>query len=96
MTLNKEVRQLSLNDLHCLLKLEEQTGRFFTELLSLEEPSIEFEQQEILKIRNDFRRYLAVGSETYLRNAVSSRNRVSYSPDNFSKVKSTPELCHQA
>ncbi|GEM_PF-4876435 len=26
MTLNKEARQLSLNDLHRLLKLEEQTG----------------------------------------------------------------------
>jgi hypothetical protein len=60
MTQNLEASQLSLNDVRRLLKLEEQEGDAFTDFFSLE-PLSELEQQEILKIRTDFRRYLSAG-----------------------------------
>ena len=60
MTQNLEASQLSLNDVRHLLKLEEQEGDAFTDFFSLE-PLSELEQQEILKIRTDFRRYLSAG-----------------------------------
>jgi hypothetical protein len=60
MTQNLEASQLSLNDVRRLLKLEEREGDALTDFLSLE-PLSELEQQEILKIRTDFRRYLFAG-----------------------------------
>ncbi|MBD1810443.1 restriction endonuclease subunit R [Microcoleus vaginatus DQ-U2] len=60
MTQNLEASQLSLNDVRRLLKLEEREGDAFTDFFSLE-PLSELEQQEILKIRTDFRRYLSAG-----------------------------------
>ncbi|MEG4068459.1 restriction endonuclease subunit R [Microcoleus sp. Pol11C2] len=59
-TQNLEASQLSLNDVCRLLKLEEREGDAFTDFFSLE-PLSELEQQEILKIRTDFRRYLSAG-----------------------------------
>ncbi|MFB2836408.1 restriction endonuclease subunit R [Floridanema evergladense] len=53
----REASQLSLNDVHRLLKLEEQLGGSFTDFFSLEVLT-EFEQQEIAKISSDFRRYI--------------------------------------
>ncbi len=60
MSQNLEASQLSLNDVRRLLKLEEREGDDFTDFFSLE-PLSELEQQEILKIRTDFRRYLSAG-----------------------------------
>ena len=60
MTQNLEASQLSLNDVRRLLKLEEREGDALTDFFSLE-PLSELEQQEILKIRTDFRRYLSAG-----------------------------------
>ncbi|TAG19890.1 MAG: restriction endonuclease subunit R [Oscillatoriales cyanobacterium] len=60
MTQNLEASQLSLNDVRHLLKLEELEGEGFTDFFSLE-PLTESEQQELLKLRNDFRRYLSAG-----------------------------------
>jgi hypothetical protein len=60
MTQNLEASQLSLNDLRHLLKLEEGDADSLTEFFSLE-PLSESEQQELLKIRQNFRRYLAAG-----------------------------------
>ena len=60
MTQNLEASQLSQNDVRRLLKLEERQGDAFTDFFSLE-PLSELEQQEILKIRTDFRRYLSAG-----------------------------------
>ncbi|MEG4084789.1 restriction endonuclease subunit R [Microcoleus sp. POL10_C6] len=60
MSQNLEASQLSLNDVRHLLKLEEREGDAFTDFFSLE-PLSELEQQEILKIRTDFRRYLSAG-----------------------------------
>lgn len=57
---SQEASLLTLNDVHRLLKLEEQLDGSFTEFLTLE-PLTEFEQQDLLRIRNDLRRYLAVG-----------------------------------
>ncbi|MEH2245159.1 restriction endonuclease subunit R [Nostoc sp.] len=57
MTLTVEASSLSLNDVHRFLKLEELSTASFTEFLNLE-PLTEFEQQDLLRIRNDFRRYL--------------------------------------
>ncbi|WP_017715517.1 hypothetical protein [Kamptonema formosum] len=57
-TLN--ARDLSLNDVQRLFKLEEQFSSSFTPLLSLE-PLTDAEQQEFWQIRNDFRRYLTAG-----------------------------------
>ncbi len=58
-TLN--AKNLTLNDVHHLLKLQEQLNNdSFTAWLSLE-PVTEFEQQEIVQIRNDFRHYILAG-----------------------------------
>jgi len=60
MTENLEASKISLNDVLHLLKLEEQEAGTFTDYFSLE-PLTELEHQELLKIRNDFWRYLAAG-----------------------------------
>ena len=60
MTQNLEASQLSLNDVRRLLKLQELEGEGFTDFFSLK-PLTESEQQELLKLRNDFRRYLSAG-----------------------------------
>ncbi|MEA5624180.1 restriction endonuclease subunit R [Nostoc sp. UHCC 0251] len=60
MTLTVEASSLSLNDVHRFLKLEELSDGSFTDFLNLE-PLTEFEQQDLLRIRNDFRRYLRLG-----------------------------------
>ena len=60
MTQNLEASQLSLNDVRHLLKLEEGDADAVTDFFSLE-PLSESEQQELLKIRQNFRRYLAAG-----------------------------------
>jgi hypothetical protein len=57
-TLN--AKNLTLNDVYRLLGFQEQYDGLFTPLLSLE-PITEFEQQELLQIRNDFRYYLLAG-----------------------------------
>ncbi|UBF28624.1 restriction endonuclease subunit R [Kovacikia minuta CCNUW1] len=58
-TLN--AKNLTLEQVHQLLKLEEDSDDLsFTELLALE-PLTEFEQQEISQIQNDFRYYLNAG-----------------------------------
>ncbi len=60
MTLTVEASSLSLNDVHRFLKLEELSTGSFTDFLTLELLS-EFEQQDLLRIKNDFRRYLSAG-----------------------------------
>ncbi|QKQ72826.1 restriction endonuclease subunit R [Nostoc sp. TCL240-02] len=60
MTLIVEASSLCLNDVHRFLKLEELSNASFTDFLNLE-PLTEFEQQDLLRIRNDFRRYLSAG-----------------------------------
>lgn len=60
MTLTVEPSTLYLNDVHRLLKLQEKFDGSFTDYLSLE-PLTEFEQQDLSRIRNDFRRYLKAG-----------------------------------
>lgn len=50
-------KDLSLNDVHRLLGFQRQYNSSFTPLLSLE-PLTEFEQQELLQIRDDFDNYL--------------------------------------
>jgi hypothetical protein len=60
MTLTVEASSLSLNDVHRLLKLEELSVGSFADFLNLE-PLTEFEQEDLLRIRNDFRRYLRLG-----------------------------------
>ncbi|MCC5607042.1 restriction endonuclease subunit R [Nostoc sp. CHAB 5834] len=60
MTLTVEASSLSLNDVHRFLKLEELSDGSFTDFLNLE-PLTEFEQEDLLRIRNDFRRYLRLG-----------------------------------
>jgi hypothetical protein len=60
MTENLEASQLSLNDVHRLLKLERQIEGAFAESLSLE-PLTDVEQQEILEIGHNFWRYLEAG-----------------------------------
>ncbi|WP_345940601.1 hypothetical protein [Nostoc sp. UIC 10630] len=57
MTLIVEASSLCLNDVHRFLKLEELSNGSFTNFLSLE-PLSEFEQQDLLRIRNDFGCYL--------------------------------------
>jgi hypothetical protein len=54
-TLNAET--LTLRDVHRLLGLQMQLNGSFTPLLSLE-PLTEFEQQELVQIRDDFANYL--------------------------------------
>ncbi|MBD2614376.1 MAG: restriction endonuclease subunit R [Nostoc sp. ZfuVER08] len=53
-----EASSLSLNDVHRFLKLEKLLNSSFTDFLSLE-PLSEFEHQDLLRIRNDFDRYLS-------------------------------------
>ncbi|AUB41195.1 Type I site-specific restriction endonuclease, part of a restriction-modification system [Nostoc flagelliforme CCNUN1] len=60
MPLIVEASSLSLNDVHRFLKLEELSNGSFTDFLTLE-PLSELEQQDLLRIRNDFRRYLSAG-----------------------------------
>ncbi|MEH2069959.1 MAG: restriction endonuclease subunit R [Nostoc sp.] len=60
MPLILEASSLSLNDVHRFLKLEELSTGSFTNFLNLETLT-EFEQQDLLRIRNDFSRYLKLG-----------------------------------
>ncbi len=60
MAITVEESNLSLNDVHRLLKLQEHLNGSFTDFLSLE-PLTEFEQQDLLRISSDFERYLAAG-----------------------------------
>ncbi|MEH1872303.1 restriction endonuclease subunit R [Nostoc sp.] len=53
-------RNLSLEEIHRLFGFQEQYSDSFSNYLSLE-PLTEVEQQELLQIRNDFRRYLTAG-----------------------------------
>ncbi|MEH2328350.1 restriction endonuclease subunit R [Nostoc sp.] len=53
-------RNLSLEEIQRLFGFQEQYNDSFSNYLSLE-PLIEAEQQELLQIRNDFRRYLTAG-----------------------------------
>lgn len=53
-------QKLTLKQVHELLHFEEQFDSSFTPWLSLE-PLTEFEQQELVQIRNDFRSYLIEG-----------------------------------
>lgn len=55
-----EASTLTLNEVHRLLKLEKQSQGAFIDFLALE-PLAEFEQQDLLHIRNDFERYLNIG-----------------------------------
>ena len=57
-TLN--AKNLTLLEVHQLLKFNKLPNRLFTPLLSLE-PLTEFEQQELIQIRNDFDSYLTEG-----------------------------------
>jgi hypothetical protein len=60
MPLTVEASSLSLNDVHRFLKLQELSNGSFADFLNLE-PLTEFEQQDLLRIRNDFHRYLTLG-----------------------------------
>ncbi|MEW6495083.1 MAG: restriction endonuclease subunit R [Cyanobacteriota bacterium] len=51
-------KELTLNHVHRLLGFQRQYNPSFTSLLSLE-PLTEFEQQELVQIRDDFDNYLA-------------------------------------
>ncbi|MBN3939405.1 MAG: restriction endonuclease subunit R [Nostoc sp.] len=53
-------RNLSLEEVQRLFGFQEQYNDSFSNYLSLK-PLIEAEQQELLQIRNDFRRYLTAG-----------------------------------
>jgi hypothetical protein len=53
-----KAKELSLGDVHRLLGLQREYNNSFTSLLSLE-PLTDFEQQEIIQIRDDFDNYLA-------------------------------------
>ncbi|MEH1837531.1 MAG: restriction endonuclease subunit R [Nostoc sp.] len=53
-------RNLSLEEVQRLFGFQEQYSDSFSNYLSLE-PLTELEQQELLQIRNDFRRYLTAG-----------------------------------
>ena len=57
-TLN--ARNLSLEDVQRLFGFQEEYSESFTPVLSLE-PLTELEQQDLVQIRNDFRRYLTAG-----------------------------------
>lgn len=53
-----QAKQLSLNEVHRLLKIQKHSpAASFSDLLSLE-PLSEFEQQELVQIREDFENYL--------------------------------------
>ncbi|MCC5663211.1 restriction endonuclease subunit R [Nostoc sp. CHAB 5784] len=56
-------RNLSLEEVQRLFGFQEQYSDSFSNYLSLE-PLTEVEQQELLQIRNDFRRYLTAGKVT--------------------------------
>jgi hypothetical protein len=58
--LNLNAKNLTLDEVHEFLSLEQGTGISFESLLTLE-PLTEFEQQEINQIRSDFRYYLNAG-----------------------------------
>jgi hypothetical protein len=60
MTLTVETSNLSLNDVHRLLEVEERPIGSFTDYLTLQ-PLSELEQQDLLRISNDYQRYLAAG-----------------------------------
>ena len=60
MPLTQEASTLTLDDVHRLLNLEKRSPGVFTDFLTLE-PLSEFEQQDLLRISNDFERYLAAG-----------------------------------
>jgi len=60
MPLTVEASSLSLNDVHRFLKLQELSNGSFADFLNLE-PLTEFEQQDLLRIRSDFHRYLKLG-----------------------------------
>ncbi|GAA6619314.1 restriction endonuclease subunit R [Scytonema sp. NUACC26] len=61
MPITLETSTLSLNDVHRLLKPQKTSkASSFTEHLTLE-PLTELEQQDLLRIKNDFRRYFAAG-----------------------------------
>lgn len=53
-----KAKELSIGDVHRILGFQRQYNSSFISLLSLE-PLTEFEQQEILQIRDDFDNYLA-------------------------------------
>lgn len=53
-----KAKELSLGDVHRLLGFQRQYNSSFTPLLSLE-PLTDFEQQELIQIRDDFDNYLA-------------------------------------
>ncbi len=55
---SQEASTLTLDEVHRLLKLERRSQGVFTDFLTLE-PLSEFEQQDLLRIRNDFERYLS-------------------------------------
>lgn len=60
MTIALDARNLRLADVQYLLKFQEQWNDSITSLLSLESLT-EFEQQELLQIRNVFREYYSEG-----------------------------------
>ncbi len=60
MTANLDAKNLTLRDVQHFLKLEEHLNASIPSLLTLE-PLTEFEQQEIIQIRNLFRDYYAEG-----------------------------------
>lgn len=60
MSTTLDARNLTLDDVYSLLKLEEHLHDSITSLLSLE-PLTEFELQDLLKIRQLFRSYYAAG-----------------------------------
>lgn len=60
MPLTVEASSLSLNDVHRFLKLQELSNGSFGDFLNLE-PLTDIEQQDLLRIRSDFRRYLTLG-----------------------------------
>lgn len=60
MPLTVEASTITLNDVHRFLKLEKQPQGSFTDFLTLE-PLTQFEQQDLLRIKNDFERYLNAG-----------------------------------
>ncbi|MBD1927339.1 restriction endonuclease subunit R [Trichocoleus sp. FACHB-90] len=60
MTANLDAKNLTLRDVQRILKFEEHLNASTTSLLTLE-PLTQFEQQELLQIRNLFRDYYAEG-----------------------------------
>jgi RNA polymerase subunit RPABC4/transcription elongation factor Spt4 len=56
----QNAKNLTLNEVHYLLKFQKLPNGLFTPLLSLEALT-EFEQQELTQIRNDFDSYLTEG-----------------------------------